>query len=76
MKLTLFLVVVVGLALVVLVIGLLRAAAMAEQAWLGEDDQQTEDRELRGRLIASQQRFRRQADWSKPAAKGVKGDAA
>lgn len=76
MMLTLIVLVVIGAVVLLFVFGLLRAAAMAEQAWLGEDDQQTEERELRGRLIASQQRFKRQTDWQRPAAKGVKGDAA
>ncbi len=77
--LTLFLISAVVLVVGVLAVGLLKAMSDAQADLMDMDgDGHDREHELRGRLIASQQRFRRQTEWQRPAVTGIKrgGDVA
>ena len=67
---------VVVLGLGIFALALLRATSWAEQSWLDNGRAEPDHDHLRGRLIASEERFKRQTDWQRPAAKGVNRNGA
>lgn len=67
---------VVAVVFLMFVYSLLRAASWAEESWVDDGCPHPDPEELRGRLIASQQRFRRETDFTRSAANGIDRDGA